>query len=83
MDSYPGSDNAVFFHKKVRDESVFMRHRNERTWGVPSGRGSGRDFAFRIATRYKNSWSFKLPMYLWDVQSQNPEYNPDYEKYLV
>jgi glycosyltransferase involved in cell wall biosynthesis len=82
MDSYPGSDNAVFFHKKVRDAGVLMRHRNERTWGVPSGRGSGRDFAFRIATHFNNSWSFKLPLYLWDVHKQNPDYT-GWEKYLV
>lgn len=75
MDSYPGSDNAMFFHKKVRDDGVLMRSRNKRTWGVPSGRGSGRDFAFHIAHTYKNSWSFKLPMYLWDVKSQNPGYS--------
>jgi glycosyltransferase involved in cell wall biosynthesis len=82
MDSYPGSDNAMFFHKKVRDDGVFMRHRNKRTWGVPSGRGSGRDFAFRIATTYNNSWSFRLPLYLWDVKQLNPDYR-GYEKYLI
>ena len=42
MDSYPGSDNAMFFHRSVRDQGIYMRPRNERTWGVPSGRGSGR-----------------------------------------
>lgn len=82
MDSYPGSDNAMFFNKIVRDEGVYMRHRNSRTWGVPSGRGSGRDFAFNIATRFKNSWSFRLPMYLWDVNLQNMDYQ-NYEKYLI
>lgn len=82
IDSYPGSDNAMFFHKKVRDDGILMRHRNARTWGVPSGRGSGRDFAFRIAVHYKNSWSFKLPMYLWDVNKQNPDYT-GYDRYLV
>lgn len=82
MDSYPGSDNAMFFHRRVRDEGVYMRHRNARTWGVPSGRGSGRDFAFRIATHFKNSWSFKLPLYLWDVRQDNPEYT-GYEKYSI
>ncbi len=73
--SYPGADNSMLFHKSVRDAGIYMRHRNERTWGVPSGRGSGRDFAFRIATHFKNSWSFRLPFYLWDVRIQNPEYN--------
>ncbi len=82
MDSYPGSDNAMLFHRRVRDEGILMRHRNQRTWGVPSGRGSGRDFAFRVATHFKNSWSFRLPMYLWDVRQDNPEYT-GYEKYIV
>lgn len=82
MESYPGSDNAMFFHRKVLDDGILMRRRNERTWGVPSGRGSGRDFAFRIATRYKNSFSFKLPLYLWDVRTQNPDYI-DYERYIL
>ncbi|HYF13258.1 MAG TPA: glycosyltransferase family 2 protein [Candidatus Paceibacterota bacterium] len=82
MDSYPGSDNAMFFHHRVRDEGVLMRHRNARVWGVPSGRGSGRDFAFRVATHFKNSWSFKFPMYLWDVHKENSDYT-GYEKYIV
>jgi glycosyltransferase involved in cell wall biosynthesis len=82
IDSYPGSDNAMFFHKKVRDSGVYMRHRNARTWGVPSGRGSGRDFAFNIAHTFKNSWSFKLPLYLWDVHQQNKQFE-GYEKYLI
>jgi len=81
-DSYPGSDNCMLFHKRVRDDGVLMRHRNARTWGVPSGRGSGRDFAFRIATHYQNSWSFRLPLYLWDVHQENKEYT-GYEKYLL
>ena len=79
---YLGADNCMLYHKKVRDAGVYMRHRNSRTWGVPSGRGSGRDFAFNIAHTFKNSWSFKLPLYLWDVHQQNPEYT-GYEKYTL
>jgi glycosyltransferase involved in cell wall biosynthesis len=82
LDSYPGSDNCMLFSKQVRDEGVYMRHRNARTWGVPSGRGSGRDFAFNIANHFKNSWSFKLPLYLWDVHKENPAYT-GYKKYLI
>ncbi|MEK7628437.1 MAG: glycosyltransferase family 2 protein [Patescibacteria group bacterium] len=81
-DAYPGADNSMMFHRRVRDEGFYFRHRNERTWGVPSGRGSGRDFAFRVAVHFKNSWSFRLPLYLWDVRTQNAEY-ADYDKYLV
>jgi glycosyltransferase involved in cell wall biosynthesis len=81
-DSYPGSDNCMLFEKRVRDEGVYMRHRNKRTWGAPSGRGSGRDFAFNIAHTFKNSWSFRLPLYLWDVHRENTEYT-GYEKYIT
>ena len=82
MESYPGADNSMLFHKSVRDEGIYFRHRNERTWGVPSGRGSGRDFVFRVANHFKNSWSFRLPLYLWDVKTQNPDY-VDYDKYII
>lgn len=80
--SYPGADNSMLFHKSVRDAGFYLRHRNLRSWGAPSGRGSGRDFVFRVAAHFKNSWSFRLPMYLWDVKHQNPEY-AGYEKYLI
>ena len=80
--SYPGADNSMLFHKSVRDAGFYFRHRNERTWGAPSGRGSGRDFAFNVATHFKNSWSFRLPMYLWDVKIDNPEYT-GYDQYLI
>lgn len=80
--SYPGADNSMLFHKSVRDAGFYFRHRNERTWGAPSGRGSGRDFVFRVAAHFENSWSLRLPMYLWDVKHPNPDY-AGYEKYLV
>jgi glycosyltransferase involved in cell wall biosynthesis len=79
---YPGADNCMFFHRRVCDDEILMRHRNKRTWGVPSGRGSGRDMVFHIADHYKNSWSFKLPLYLWEANQQHPEYE-DYGKYLI
>ncbi len=82
MESYPGADNSMLFHRSVIDDGVLFRHRNKRTWGAPSGRGSGRDFAFRVADKYKNSWSFRFPMYLWDVRMQNAEYAADL-KYLI
>lgn len=82
MESYLGADNSMLFHRSVIDDGILFRHRNQRTWGSPSGRGSGRDFAFRVADRYKNSWSFRLPMYLWDVKAENPEY-ADYNQYFI
>lgn len=81
-DAYLGADNSMLFHRKVIDDGILFRPRNERTWGVASGRGTGRDFAYRVAYLYKNSYSLKLPMYLWGVKSQNQEYS-NYEKYLI
>ena len=81
-DSYSGADNSMFFHKSIRDAGYYFRQRNKRTWGVPSGRGSGRDFAFKVALDFKNSWSFNLPLYLWNVKIQNPNFI-DYNKYLT
>ncbi len=81
-DPYPGADNCMLFHKKVRDAGFYFRQRDERTWGTPSGRGSGRDFAYRVSVAFKNSWSFRLPMYLWDVRTPNPDY-PGYWKYII
>lgn len=83
-DAYPGADNSMMFHKSVRDADFYFRRRNERTWGMPSGRGSGRDFAFRVAYELKNSWSFLLPLYLWDVKIENKDYpNGVYNAYLI
>lgn len=79
---YPGADNSMLFNRLVIDSGIWFRPRNKRTWGTPSGRGTGRDFAYRVAATFKNSYSFKLPLYLWDVKSQNPEY-ADYTNYLV
>jgi glycosyltransferase involved in cell wall biosynthesis len=82
VDIYPGADNCMLFHRGVLDQGFYFRHRNARTWGTPNGAGSGRDFAFRVATHFKNSWSFRLPMYLWDVKIHNPDYI-DYDKYII
>lgn len=81
-DPYPGADNCMLFHRSVTDCGVNFRHRNERTWGTPAGRGSGRDFAFRVALRTRNAWSFKLPLYLWDVNADNAEFT-GYDRFLV
>jgi glycosyltransferase involved in cell wall biosynthesis len=82
LDIYPGADNCMLFHRSVLDKGFYFRHRNSRTWGTPNGAGSGRDFAFRVSAHFKNSWSFRLPLYLWDVKIKNPDYI-DYEKYIV
>lgn len=81
-DIYPGADNSMLFHRSVLDAGYRFRPRNQRTWGAPDGRGSGRDFAYLIAHTFKNSWSLKLPMYLWDVKAENEAYD-GYDRYLV
>lgn len=81
-DGPPGADNCMFFHRKVVEAGLNFRPRNKRTWGTPSGRGSGRDFFFRVAYTFGNSWSFRLPLYLWNVKQKNTDYT-SYEKYLV
>jgi glycosyltransferase involved in cell wall biosynthesis len=78
----PGADNCMFFNRQVIDKGINFRTRNQRTWGVPSGRGSGRDFFFRVAYELGNSWSFKLPLYLWNVKQKNADFL-GYEKYLL
>ena len=78
---YPGADNSMLFHRSVRDRGIYLRPRDERTWGSPSGRGSGRDFVYRVAYETKKAWSFRLPLYLWDVKLENDEF-VGYEKYL-
>lgn len=82
VEPYPGADNCMLFHKSIRDKGIYFRPRNERTWGIPSGRGSGRDFAYRVAFETKNAWSFRLPLYLWDVKLNNQDFI-GYEKYLI
>jgi glycosyltransferase involved in cell wall biosynthesis len=81
-DGPPGADNCMFFNREIIDRGINFRPRNKRTWGTPSGRGSGRDFFFRVAYEFNNSWSFRLPLYLWNVKLKNKDY-PGYEKYLV
>lgn len=80
LDNYPGADNSVLFKREVVERVVF-RKRDDRIWPNPYGRGSGRDFTFQVAETFQNSWSFKLPLYLWRATSPNPNFT-NYEKYL-
>jgi len=80
IENYPGADNSVLFKREVI-EKVLFRKRDDRVWPNPYGRGSGRDFTFQVAETFKNSWSFKLPLYLWRATSANSNF-VGYEKYL-
>ncbi|MEI6863758.1 MAG: glycosyltransferase family 2 protein [Candidatus Adlerbacteria bacterium] len=77
-----GADNCMLFDRKVIDAGVYFRTRNKRTLGLPSGRGTGRDFVYQVSVKFKNTWSFKLPLYLWNANDENPDYI-GYEKYIV
>ncbi len=79
---FPGADNCTFFSREVIDRGIYFRPRNARTWGIPSGRGSGRDFAYNVTAKMKNTWVFKLPLYLWNANIENPDY-VGYEKYTL
>lgn len=81
LDSYPGSGNSPLFKKEIV-EKVRFRPVNERVWPSFTGRGADRDFNFQVAETFGNNISFKLPLYLWRVKTQNSDYGK-YEKYLI
>lgn len=77
-----GADNCMMFSRNVIERGVNFRHRNYRQWGTPAGRGSGRDFVMQVTYVFKNSWTVRVPLYLWDVRTQHPGV-PDYSNYLI
>lgn len=82
MDSYPGADNSILFRREVLTQARF-RSRNERVWGHPSGRGSGRDFVFQVADIFGHSIGVKIPLYLWSTKQEHPDYHSsEYGKYI-
>jgi hypothetical protein len=81
IDSFLGADNSLFFKREVL-EKVKFRKRDHRVWPSPSGRGSGRDFAFQVTETFQNSWNFLLPLYLWRTTRPNPDF-ADYDKYVI
>lgn len=81
LDSYPGSGNSPLFKKEVV-EKVRFRALKDRIWPSFTGRGADRDFNFQVAETFHNNISFKLPLYLWRVKTQNSGYE-HYKKYLI
>ena len=71
---YPCAANSALFKRGVM-EKVKFRPLQKRVWPSPRGRGADRDFNFAVAEKFKNSVSTKLPLYLWRVKTQNPEYS--------
>lgn len=80
--TFIGADNCMLFSREVIEKGVNFRRRNDRRWGVPSGRGSGRDFVMNVTHTFKNTWTLRLPFYLWDVRTPNP-ITPPYTDYLI
>lgn len=78
---YPGADNSMFFKREVF-EKVQFRKFDDRVWPALSGRGVGRDFVFQVAETFKNSYSFRLPLYLWRTKDSHDPH-PGWDKYLI
>lgn len=70
---YPCAGNSPLIKREVM-EKVKFRPLHKRIWSSARGRGADRDFNFAVAQEFRNSISVKLPLYLWRVKSQNPEY---------
>ncbi len=81
LESYPGSGNSPLFKKEIV-KKVKFRALKDRVWPSFTGRGADRDFNFQVAETFGNNISFKLPLYLWGVKTQNSDYG-EYEKYLI
>ncbi len=61
---YPGAGNSPLFRRDVA-EYVRFRKLREREWPSFMGRGADRDFNFHVAERFRNSYFFDIPLYLW------------------
>lgn len=78
---YPGADNSMFFKREVFKKVQFRKF-DDRVWPALSGRGVGRDFVFQVAETFKNSYSFRIPLYLWRTKDAHDPF-PEWEKYLI
>ncbi len=78
---YPGYDGSPLFKRETVDK-VRFRARDERIWPAISGRGVGRDHVFQLAETFKNSYSFRLPLYLWRAEWEWPDFE-EWDKYLI
>ncbi len=79
--SYPFAGNSPLFRREIADK-IHFRKLSTRTRPSLKGRGADRDFNFQVAETFKDSFSFRLPLYLWRVKSDNIDQD-DYKKYLI
>jgi glycosyltransferase involved in cell wall biosynthesis len=70
---YPCAASMPLFNKKILSRCRF-RQLYERTRPSDKGRGADRDFNFWVAETFKSSIAAKIPLVLWRVKSQNPDY---------
>ena len=42
-----------------------------------------RDFNFQVAEKFKNSYVFLIPLYLWRIKKENPRFADGIEAYLT
>lgn len=80
LDSYPGTAHSLI--KREVMHKIKWLPLSKRIWPSFTGRGADRDFNFRVATTFRNSICINLPLYLWRVDRQNPDYG-NYTKYLI
>ena len=71
--SYPGAANSPLVKRELI-EKIKFRPLNARIWPSQRGRGADRDFNFAVAEAFGDSISVKLPLYLWRVKTQHPDY---------
>lgn len=72
-DAYPCAGSNPLVRREVF-EKVRFRPLWERTRPSKKGRGADRDFNFAVAETFRDSIAVKMPLVLWRVDSQNPEY---------
>jgi len=72
-DAYPCAGSNPLVRREVF-EKVRFRPLWERTRPSKKGRGADRDFNFWVAETFGDSIAAKIPLVLWRVDSQNPEY---------
>jgi len=72
--SYPCSGNNPLVKQEVF-EKVKFRPLWERARPSKKGRGADQDFNYAVAETFKDSIAVKIPLVLWRVNNQNPDYS--------
>ncbi len=73
LENYPGAGNSPLFRREVIDR-VRFRKLKDRVWPSFMGRGADKDFNFQVAETFRNSHVFFIPLYMWQVPTENEKY---------